>query len=362
MRKLHASFLLTGAVSIAVLELAAIAGYQSYQQKYIEYVSYENKLTHHPKHVVMLAIDGLAAYALQKATIPNIRYMMNHGAYKLDVRSELPNSSAGNWATILLGTGPENHGIVDQPLTNIHHSVYIDEAKLAKQTSIFGLIHQSNLDTGWLATHEKIQTAFVSLLGVQSTALSPDFKAYGQNFIDYYYQTNTKEDSIERYLDVLEHQIDPAKPSFSWMYFLDPDDTGHSREYNSEEYYQALTKTDQQIGMIINKLKAKQMYDDTLFIINSDHGGLSQYHGRPNIPEMTVPWIVYSKKDILQSGVIPDGIKVYDSAPTIAYLMDLKDYWARTTSGDKKWQGKPIASPFFPKPEKEGYPIDGKNI
>ncbi|AHI58548.1 hypothetical protein P344_06205 [Spiroplasma mirum ATCC 29335] len=59
------------------------------------------------------------------------------------------------------------------------------------------------------------------------------------------------------------------------------------------------------------------MYDDTPFIINSDHGGLSQYHGRPNIPEMTVPWIVYTKKDILQSGVIPDRIKVYDSAPTL---------------------------------------------
>ncbi|AHI58550.1 hypothetical protein P344_06215 [Spiroplasma mirum ATCC 29335] len=72
MRKLHASFLLTRAVSIAVLELAAIAGYHRINKNILNMFLMKNKLTYHPKHIVVLANDGLAAYALQKATIPNL--------------------------------------------------------------------------------------------------------------------------------------------------------------------------------------------------------------------------------------------------------------------------------------------------
>ncbi|MDI4568035.1 MAG: hypothetical protein E7Y34_03025, partial [Mycoplasma sp.] len=131
----------------------------------------------------------------------------------------------------------------------------VDKEKLEKQTSIFGLIHESNHDEDWRLKHDKIQTVYVSLLPVHNRVLEHEFKKYGNNFIDFYEKPNNKYESTKYYLDILENQINPTKPSFSWVYFLDPDDTGHSREYNSEEYYQALAKVDKEIGQIVNKLK-----------------------------------------------------------------------------------------------------------
>lgn len=62
------------------------------------------------KHVIMIGIDGWGAYSVSKAKIPNIRFLMDSGAYTLKKRSVLPSSSAVNWASMYMGAGPELHG------------------------------------------------------------------------------------------------------------------------------------------------------------------------------------------------------------------------------------------------------------
>ena len=62
------------------------------------------------KHVVLIGIDGWGSYSVEKAQIPNIRFLMDSGAYTLQKRSVLPSSSAVNWASMYMGAGPELHG------------------------------------------------------------------------------------------------------------------------------------------------------------------------------------------------------------------------------------------------------------
>ena len=67
----------------------------------------------HAQHIILLGTDGLGAYAFKEAAIPSIRKMMDNGSYSLKTRSVLPSSSAVNWASMLMGSGPELHGYTE---------------------------------------------------------------------------------------------------------------------------------------------------------------------------------------------------------------------------------------------------------
>ena len=65
------------------------------------------------KHVVFIGLDGWGAYSLPKADMPNVKQLMENGAYTLKKRSALPSSSAINWASMFMGAGPELHGYTE---------------------------------------------------------------------------------------------------------------------------------------------------------------------------------------------------------------------------------------------------------
>lgn len=58
------------------------------------------RLKKHPKHVVLIAFDGLSAVAIRNHPMPNFNRLMEEGAYTLNNRSILPSSSAPNWASM----------------------------------------------------------------------------------------------------------------------------------------------------------------------------------------------------------------------------------------------------------------------
>ena len=63
------------------------------------------------EHVVFIGLDGWGAYSVPKAAdIPNIRFLMQSGAYTLHKRSVFPTASAINWASMWNGCPTEIHG------------------------------------------------------------------------------------------------------------------------------------------------------------------------------------------------------------------------------------------------------------
>ena len=65
------------------------------------------------KHVILIGMDGLGAYAIEKADNPVMKQMMKDGSWTLEARSVLPSSSAVNWASMIMGAGPELHGFTE---------------------------------------------------------------------------------------------------------------------------------------------------------------------------------------------------------------------------------------------------------
>jgi predicted AlkP superfamily pyrophosphatase or phosphodiesterase len=131
--------------------------------------------------------------------------------------------------------------------------------------------------------------------------------------------------------------IKKKRPNLLAIHFNGPDAVGHNIGFQTPEYYTQLTKTDKQIAEIIESTKQAGTFNETLFIVSSDHGGLGKEHGGNTMMEMQVPWILYGKA-VRNKGVINESIMVYDTASTIAWLFGLKQ--------PQVWIGRPVKSPF----------------
>ena len=94
---------------------------------------------------------------------------------------------------------------------------------------------------------------------------------------------------------------------------------------------------DRGIGMIIQAIKDAGIFDDTVIIVTSDHGGKEKGHGGFTMPELETPFIVFGKK--VKAGFeFPEPMMQYDTAATIAYILglDIPD----------DWRGKPMKQIF----------------
>lgn len=70
------------------------------------------------------------------------------------------------------------------------------------------------------------------------------------------------------------------------------------------------------------------MLDDSVIIFSADHGGLEKGHGGKTLLEVEIPWIIYGH-NIPANGKLDKSIITYDTAATIAHILDLDipDFW-----------------------------------
>lgn len=63
------------------------------------------------EHVIVVGCDGLGSLALTRSNAPVLHRLMRGGAWTLKARAVMPTSSSPNWASMIMGAGPEQHGI-----------------------------------------------------------------------------------------------------------------------------------------------------------------------------------------------------------------------------------------------------------
>ena len=63
------------------------------------------------EHVVVIGVDGLSPEGIKRAKTPVLHKMMAEGASTLHARGVMPTVSSPNWASMIMGAGPEQHGV-----------------------------------------------------------------------------------------------------------------------------------------------------------------------------------------------------------------------------------------------------------
>ena len=273
------------------------------------------------KHVVMIGIDGWAAHGLMDAhDIPNIRSLMANGSFTLHKRSVLPSASAINWASMFMGAPTEMHGYtnwnskipeIPSTVTN-DHGIY---------PTIYSLIREQKPDaeTGCTFDWDGIKYVIDSL-AVSHVEYIPD--SY---------------EDINKNCTIAEIYIKEKKPFFYTAYFGALDEAAHENGWYTPAYYDKMAEIDVCVGRIIQALKDAGIYDDTILIMSSDHGGIDKGHGGKTLEELETPFIVCGK------GVKPgfeftDAMMQYDTAATIAYILGIEP--------PQVWVGRPVMSIF----------------
>ena len=62
-------------------------------------------------HVVIFGVDGLGAQGFRNAQAPRMDRLRCEGSSTVHARGVMPTVSSPNWASMIMGAGPEQHGI-----------------------------------------------------------------------------------------------------------------------------------------------------------------------------------------------------------------------------------------------------------
>jgi len=95
------------------------------------------------EHVVVIGIDGLGAAAVRENATPAIHALMGSGSWTLRARGVMPTVSSPNWASMIMGAGPEQHGVISnewQP--DKFEFSPVCHGTAATFPTIFGLLHE----------------------------------------------------------------------------------------------------------------------------------------------------------------------------------------------------------------------------
>src|SRR5215472_12140970 len=63
------------------------------------------------RHIIVIGVDGLSVDAVRTAKMPHLQKMISHAAWTLEARGVMPTLSSPNWASVIDGAAPEQHGI-----------------------------------------------------------------------------------------------------------------------------------------------------------------------------------------------------------------------------------------------------------
>ena len=252
------------------------------------------------EHIFLIGFDGWGSYCMDSVEMPATRALMEQGCYTLKKRTVLPSVSAPNWASMFMGATTELTGWTNNGERAPLEPAYVNENGVFP--TIFSLIREQMPEA---------KTACIFEWG----GIRPlvDEKA-----IDHCVQLKPEDIAAAS----AEH-IKKVKPDFMAIIYDDPDHVGHSKGHDTVEYYARMEELDSCLEEIIAAIKEAGIYDDSIIIVTSDHGGIGYGHGGQSMMEMETPFII-AGKNIKQGGEFSEVMLQQDTAHTLAEAFGLK--------------------------------------
>lgn len=264
------------------------------------------------KRVLLIGVDGLFQYCLDKAETSGIKRIQDNGSYTYRARTAIEAMSGPGWSNILCGIDTEDSGIVDnnwvpQYLTR-NHSAIIPITGYTPIPCVYEEIKKNNKDL------------------ITKTSYAWDFMMYfGNSFIpgkfiddEHYcfpYDTleTTNDCDLKSKNDTLKFIGDDF--DFIFSYYGSVDETGHLTGFCSDRYIQQVNTINGHINSILDELDKQGIADSTYVILTTDHGAQrgTSWHGAQNDDNLLIPWMVkgpgikknYEIKDVVRNNLTP---------------------------------------------------------
>lgn len=270
------------------------------------------------KHLVVIGCDGMSPDGVLNAKSPVMRRMMAEGSFTLHARGVMPTSSSPNWASMIMGAGPEQHGVTSNDWqTNKFEIAPVAVGSGGIFPTIFGLLREQRPK---------------SEIGVFH-----DWNDYGRLFeraaVNVIEDSNGPTNAVRHAVAYIEAK----KPTFTFIHMDHVDHVGHELGHGTPAYYESVDVADRLIGEVLEGLNRAGLADRTIVLVTSDHGGVGTKHGQATMAEIEIPWILHGPR-VKRGHELQSPVNTYDTAATAAHILGVKPHPA--------WIAKPILEAF----------------
>jgi predicted AlkP superfamily pyrophosphatase or phosphodiesterase len=270
------------------------------------------------EHVVVIGCDGMGSLAFTQTNAPVMHRLMRDGAWTLRARGVLPTVSSPNWASIIMGAGPEQHGVTSNDWeTNKFEITPTAVGHGGIFPTIFGELRAQRPEACIVCVHD--WDGFGRLLEPGAPDVLENVKGSAA--------------TAQRAVQLIKER----KPTFTFIHFDDVDHAGHEFGWKTPEYFKAVELIDGLIGQVIAALERAAIRERTIVLVTADHGGLNKKHGGATMDEIEIPWII-AGPGVRAGHAIQSPVNTYDTAATLAMIFDIQAPTA--------WIGRPVKEAF----------------
>ena len=205
------------------------------------------------RHVIVVGIDGAGAF-IREARTPCFDRIFAAGAVTYRALASRPTISAECWGSMLLGVGPEVHGLTNAIVSSAPYPGDSPFPSLFRR--IRAALPQAKL--GSCCNWEPITTGIVE-------GDLDIFRATGDD---------------ETVAAAVRGYIRREKPDFLFVQFDSVDGAGHENGYGTPAHLGRIQEVDALLGSIHEAAAQAGILEDTLFMAIADHGGTNPGNGR----------------------------------------------------------------------------------
>ncbi len=267
------------------------------------------------EHIVVLGFDGLSPDGILKAPTPVIHALMSRGAWTLHARGVIPTVSSPNWASMIMGAGPAEHGVTSndwQPDKFQISPICVGGGGIFP--TVFSLLREQRPN---------------ATIGVFH-----DWDGYSRLFDNKAANVVKHGNGPDGTMDDAIAYLKQTKPTLTFVHLDHVDHAGHESGHGTSKYYEAVAKADALAARMLAAIREAGIADSTVVLVTADHGGVGKGHGGSTMAEIEIPWIL-AGPGVAAGRELKTPVRTYDTAATIAYILGIKpsECWiARTVS------------------------------
>lgn len=277
------------------------------------------------RHVVVIGVDGLSPAGIHQTETPNIDRMVLRGAHTWHARAVMPTSSSPNWASMISGAGPEQHGVTSNQWKLDNYTIEPTvRGPGGMFPTIFSVLREQRPDADIALFHDWKGLARLIETDLCDIVVNPPGDKHTSEAA---YATTAAAAAY----------FESNKPTFTFIHLDHVDHAGHQKTWLSEPYLFAVREADELLGQIMTAIEATGALEDTIILLTADHGGLGTKHGGESMIELEIPWIIAGPR-VKKNHEITKTVNTYDTAATLAKVLGV-------TPPDE-WIAKPVSDAF----------------
>ena len=204
-------------------------------------------------HVIVVGIDGAGSF-IKDADTPHFDRIFSEGAVTYDALASNPTISAECWGAMLLGVGPEVHGLTNAIVDSQPYPVD------SSFPSLFRRIREAfpDAEMGSFCDWNSITAGIVEgNIGVaHDTARDAELTP------------------------VICRYIREKRPDFLFVQMDSVDGAGHGNGYGTPAHLKRISEVDELVNDVYTAAADAGILEDTLFMVIADHGGTDPGTGK----------------------------------------------------------------------------------